>query len=435
MNLRTTMSLALCSLAMAASGQSVQQMSIKDLFERIEQHSSTLKMQATAVETARQGVNVAKADRLPSIDVQASVSYIGNALMTDRDFGHVKNLTSPHFGNMFSVDAQQVVYTGGALSAGIRMAELGAEQAGLGRELTRQQLRFMALGQYLDLQKMAHREEVLKSNIALMDQLVDHITQRQQQGLALKNDITRYELQRQMLDLRLTQLRNTRHILNHQLCNTLGLAVGDSIVPTEDVTAVAFAKEPEQQWQQTLTAVNPQLQMAAVDVQMAQQKERLAKSDRLPKVALMAQNNLNGPITFELPPVDKNINVWFVGVGVKYSLSSLYKSGKKQRQAALYTRQMQENSAVVAEQLDNQMQAAHTQYLQSYAELETQQKSVRLARENYDVMRDRYDNQLVLVTDMVDASNMKLDAELGEADARINIAYAYYKMKFVAGSL
>ena len=50
-------------------------------------------------------------------------------------------------------------------------------------------------------------------------------------------------------------------------------------------------------------------------------------------------------------------------------------------------------------------------------------------------MNDRYLNQLALVTDMVDASNLKLNAELSEVDARINIAYAYYRMKFIAGEI
>jgi outer membrane protein TolC len=51
------------------------------------------------------------------------------------------------------------------------------------------------------------------------------------------------------------------------------------------------------------------------------------------------------------------------------------------------------------------------------------------------VINERYINQLALITDMLDASNMKLDAELSEVDARINIAYAYYKMKYIAGQL
>ena len=36
---------------------------------------------------------------------------------------------------------------------------------------------------------------------------------------------------------------------------------------------------------------------------------------------------------------------------------------------------------------------------------------------------------------MVDASNLKLNAKLNEVDARINIVYAYYRMKYIAGEI
>lgn len=124
-----------------------------------------------------------------------------------------------------------------------------------------------------------------------------------------------------------------------------------------------------------------------------------------------------------------------MGVGVKYSLSSLFKSNKRIKQAAVETRQAKEAHAVQKEQLNNNVQAAYVQYQQTYVELETQRKSVELAQQNYDVMNARYLSQLALVTDMVDASNLKLNAELSEVDARINIVYAYYRMKYVAGEI
>ena len=71
-----------------------------------------------------------------------SFSYIGNALITDRDFSNVQGLKSPHFGNNFAFQAQQVVYAGGAINAGIKLAELGKQQAEVGVKLTRQQIRF-----------------------------------------------------------------------------------------------------------------------------------------------------------------------------------------------------------------------------------------------------------------------------------------------------
>lgn len=90
---------------------------------------------------------------------------------------------------------------------------------------------------------------------------------------------------------------------------------------------------------------------------------------------------------------------------------------------------------MTGETLDNRMQEAYTLYLQSYTELETQRKNVELASQNYTVIRNRYENQLVLITDMLDASNMKLSAELREVDARVNIAFAYYRLKYIAGTL
>ena len=428
------MAIALAT-AVSTEAQTTRKMDINELFKLISENNKSMKASRTTLAAAQEGVKAAKSNRLPDVNAQLSASYIGNALMMDRDLSDWQNLPSPHFGNQFVVDAQQTIYAGGAIDAGIKMAELGVEQAALSMALNEQNQRFVALSQYLDLQKIAHRQQVLESNIALTQKLIDNIREKHEQGVALKNDITRYELQLETLRLNLVKLQNKRSILNHQLCNTLGLNDKVMIEPTDDAATTLFNKEGEAHWQEAATAVNPQLQMAGISEQMAHQQVKLAKSELLPKVAIVAQNNFNGPITFELPPVDKNLNIWYVGVGVKYSLSSLFKSNKKLSQARLQHQAATQQKAVAAEQLNNQVQAAYTNYLQSYIELETQQKSVQLAQENYEVVNDRYLNQLALITDMIDASNMKLDAELSEADARINIAYAYYKMKFIAGNL
>lgn len=393
-----------------------------------------MRVSKTSIEAARHDVEAAKSQRLPDINAQLSASFIGNALLTDRDFSEVHGLHSPHFGNQFIVDASQTIYSGGALTAGIKMSELWLEKAGIASDLTIQQQRFLALSQYLDLEKIANREQVVKSNIQLTKKIISDIEARHRQGIALKNDITRYELQMQTLQLELTKLRNQRAIVNHQLCVSLGIATSDSIVPTEHVADKTFARDAHAQWQSAAMS-SPTLRMASVDEHMAGQKEKLAKSELLPKVAVVAQNNFNGPITFELPPVNKNLNIWYVGVGVSYPVSSLFKSNKKLRAAKVAVREAQERKTVAQELVGNQMQAAWTNYQQSYVELQTQQKSVELARQNFEVVNDRYINQLALVTDMIDASNMRLDAELAEVDARINIAYAYYKMKYIAGEL
>ena len=73
--------------------------------------------------------------------------------------------------------------------------------------------------------------------------------------------------------------------------------------------------------------------------------------------------------------------------------------------------------------------------MEAYEQLKTQIKSVELANQNYDVTSNRYKNDLALLTDMLDASNMKLSADLGLVNARINVVYSFYKMKYITHTL
>ena len=409
-------------------------MTVKELFELVETGSKTLQETKTSVDFAQKGVEAARAQRLPDVNASLSAAYNGNVVVMDRDFTNAQGFSSPHFGNSFALEAQQVVYAGGAVNAGIRMAELQRDMASNIEHSTLNIERFKALGQYLDLYKIQNRMQVYEQNIALTRRLIDDIHSKQEQGMALKNDVTRYELQMETLQLGLRRLQDQQSILNHQLCNTLGISEV-SIIPDSTVVSQAFANSNEKYWQQTAFTSSPQMEQSELSTKMAEQQLKLAKSELLPKVAVVAADNFSGPFTYDLPPIDKNINYWYVGVGIRYNLSSLFKQNKKVRQAKTGVQRSQQQQQVVAESLDNQVQQAWTLWQQTYVDLDTQRKSVELARQNYQVVNDRYLNQLALITDMLDASNIRLNAELQEVDARINIVYAYYKLKFIAGTI
>ena len=418
--------------AMPMKAQEKRTITVGQLFELVESNSKTLQTQKTSVEFASKGIEAAKSQRLPDINTSLSVSYNGNVLITDRNFSDAHGYSVPHFGNSFALEAQQVVYAGGAIDAGIRMAMLQKEHAIASEQQTREQQRFLVLAQYLDLFKIGNRMQVYEKNIELTAHLIEDIKAKHEEGMALRNDVTRYELQMENLRLGLRKLQDQRAILNYQLCNTLGLAQETEIVPAVeyDTTNTSLSN-----WQSEALSNSPLLQPTQIGKQMATEGLRLAKSEMLPKIALVAADNLSGPFSYDIPPKDINYNYWFVGIGVKYSLSSLFKSNKKIQQARINTRQTDEAHAVAQEQLSNQVQQAYTLYQQAFAELDTQQKSVQLARQNYEVVNSRYLAQLALITDMLDASNIKLNAELQEVDARTNIVYNYYKMKFITGTL
>lgn len=436
MTLRTiSLLLIVVTAVIAAKAQKEQLMTVNELFELVESNSKTLQSQKISVEFAQKGIEVARLARLPEVNVSASVSLNGDVLVTDRDFTGWESYGTPRWGNSLALEAQQVVYAGGAIDAGIRLAELQAEKAKMGVLESREQQRFLTLGQYLEIFKLRNREQVFTQNIELTQLLIEDIKAKYEQGMALKNDVTRYELQLETLKLQLKKLRDQRAILNHQLINQLGLPPHVEIVPDENVISESYGNEGESIWQERAIEESPMMRQMELSSQMAHQEVRIARSDKLPKVALVAADNFSGPFTYDIPALNKNINYWYLGIGVKYSVSSLFKSGKKIDHALAGVRQADQARMVAAEQLNNQVQQAYTYYQQAYIELATQRKSVELARQNYQVISDRYLSQLALVTDMIDASNAKLDSELNEVDALIGIAWAYYRLKYVSGTL
>ena len=417
-----------------AKAQTERRMTVDDLFQLVESNSKTLQETKISVEFAQKGIEAARAQRLPDVNATLSASYNGNVVVMDRDFTNAHGYSSPHFGNSFALQVQQVVYAGGAIDAGIRMAELQKGMAVAGQRQSSNAQRFMALGQFLDIYKIQNRMQVMEKNILLTQRLIDDIQAKHEQGMALKNDVTRYDLQMENLRLSLRKLQDQKVVLNHQLCNTLGLK-DVVILPDTTIVAQALGNDNETVWQRIAFTSSTQMEQSELSTKMAEQQLKLAKSELLPKVAVVAADNFSGPFTYDLPPIDKNINYWYVGVGVRYNLSSLFKQNKKVQQAKTGVLRSQQQQKVVAESLDNQVQQAWTLWQQTYVDLDTQRKSVELARQNYQVVNERYLNQLALITDMLDASNIRLNAELQEVDARINIVYAYYKLKYIAGTL
>ncbi|MGM9842938.1 MAG: TolC family protein [Muribaculaceae bacterium] len=410
-------------------------MSLDQLYQIAENNNTSIRAFDVAVREAQQAVAAAKADRLPDLKASLSFSYLGNGYITDRDFTNGTAVHIPHYGNNFALQAVWAVYTGGAVTAAIDISRLGEKMAKYDAAENRQNVRFIITAYYLNIHALQNQVKVIDENIALNDSLIALTRSRLSQGMALQNDITRYELQAEKMKLTKTQAINKTKILNHQLLTALGIEDGINILTEEDFILDQAEPHTEDFWQSTATACAPALRKSALAVQISSQKEKLEKSERLPKIALFAEDHLDGPITFEIPNLDNNIHFWYVGVSISYNIASLYKNNKKIRQAQIASRLAGERHTDLAEKTENSIQAAYTDYLTSLSELETNTKSVELATQNYDIIYSRYTNGMALVTDMTDAANQRLDAQIALVNSKINILYNYFNLKHLSGTL
>lgn len=409
-------------------------MSVDELFELCDNNSISMEMARATLEQATEGIEVARSAKLPDVEVSLSASFLGNGYVIDRNFGDVMKADMPHFGNNFSLKASQVIYAGGAIDAGIKQAQLQREIAVQGLESTRQNIRFMVLGNYIELYKLRNQAKVYLKNIEQTELLVEHIKARYKEGVALSNDVTRYELQLEQLRLALSEVESAVGIMNYNITSTLDLPSSMVIVPDSALLDMHIPLAGSAGWQ-LMAGESPRMQIAALTLKMQQEKARAVKAGRLPQIAIVAENHFDGPITIEVPAIDKNFNYWFVGVGLRYDIASLWKSNRKIRAEKAGTVRAQHNLELARDEMGIAVNSAYIGLQQAFERMRTQEKSVVLATENYNVVNNRYLNGLALVTEMIDASNSRLSAELQLVNARINIIYSYYSLQRAAGAL
>lgn len=430
--------------------------SLQQLYDLADHYNQQIVVSQTGLRAASEAVMAAKNAMLPNVELSASGSYIGDATLMSRGFstngttdviiagiGPQKvwngRQETPHWGNSFTAQVSQVIYAGGAIRAGIRITELGEQMATLDVEKNRQEVRFLITGYYLDLYKLQNQQMVIDRNIQLTEKVIKDMEARCQQGMVLKNDITRYELQLMTLQLTKEKLKDAQSIINHQLCTTLHMTdkkviVVDTTKLNQEIASLKTIAN-EHNWQQTASENNIGIRQANVAIQLAEQKIKTTNAASLPSLALIAEDNLFGPYTNDLIPVNANVNAWFVGIGLKYDLGSLWKNKHNINHARIHHQQSQEQLVLARENVEKSIQAGYVNFLTSFKEVETQRKQVELATQNYDVVQNRYQNQLALLTDMLDASSMKLSADMALVNAQISLLYNYYKLKYISNTL
>lgn len=424
-----------CTRCHAQDEQTVY-LSADSLFALIDDRSRVLRLSAMCADEAVAEEDVVRLGRLPMVGAQLSVGWLGNGYLTERDFSGGMKVHNPHSANNFALDAMQVVYSGGAVSEGIRMARLKSRMAQLDVEQSRCEVRFVMLGLLTDLQCLYNRRRVLDENISLAELVIADMRARHGEGVVLGNDITRYELRMEEMRLQRVKVDEAVRTVNHRIADALSYDSRSTVfVPCLVDETATGTTGGEDYWQSVAQMSGVGLRKAALAVDMSLAARRVVAAERMPRLSLFAFGRLDSPIVIEVPVINKNFMYWGAGVTLSYNIASLYTTGRRMRRATAAVESSRAARELSAETLRGSVKEAYERHMTAIAEVATQEKSLELARRNYAVVSERYAAGMSLVTDMVDAANVRLAAELGLENARAMLLFSYYKLRYVANVL
>lgn len=407
-------------------------MTIDELFQRVEQSNVEVKAAKKDVNISQQQERVAEAKRLPDIGLEAGVKYLGDATILDRNFTNAERAPMPHLGNSLSVTLYQPLYAGGEIKAGIQKSKYQTQIASTDLKIVTDDIKIAVLECYLNLLKNRNLLNVYDENIRLTQELLSEMKVRSQQGIVLSNDVTRYELNLSNLKYDRSTVSNAVDHLNYNLLVYLDLKQGTTIEPNLDPTSISLPAVSLAQWKQEAEG-SPKMKRMDLAYSQSKTEEKLALSKMRPTVGITAGNNLEGPITICMPVLDNNLNDWWVGVKFSFNLSSLYKEKHSLNAARIKTAKVVDDRDAQKQTIDRQVDQVYKAYQEACEQIETQKKNVELAQENYRIVKQRYGADLSLLTDMLDASTAKLDAEVRLVNARVDAVFYYYQLKYISG--
>lgn len=396
---------------------------------------NSLKIQADLVKEsiAHEQSQTARTSRLPDLQIGLKGGVVGQPIVFQRGLSSPTYPDTPDWLQNYAVDFTQPLYQGGKIHYSIRKADLQKNVASLQTATDRADVKLSLLEQYMSLFSLYRQHNVLTRNIEESERRLKDIRQMKKEGLITNNDVLRSEMQLTNDRLSLTETENSIILVSQQLNILLGIDENYLLLPDTTLLYRAVALEQYDDYVAQACMNDPAIRLLREQTKIARNDVRLAKAANLPNVSLYASNTLARPISRTM--VDMYNNNWNIGLSVSYPLSSLYKNNHKIKESKLAVILSQNTEEQKIQQIKVNVRTAYLRHREALQQVEALKLSVKQAQENYRIMQNRYLSQLAILTDLLDANSVRLNAELQLTSARTRVIYTYYQLERACGRL
>lgn len=387
-------------------------------------------------ELSEDNITETKNLRLPEIDLHGLYSRITNLTEFKGGFLQDKAVTKtiPEIYDISS-SFRMPIYEGNKINNTIKKAKYENEIAILNVEKTENDIQLGVAVTFLEVYKMTKLQEIIEESIKEEQERLKEVKAFNAHGTVTKNEVLRAELQ--LSDRELNALTNKKNmsIALFELKTLLQLPEDEEIVI--DTTAVLESKAMLSEYNYYLekTMKNEPMQIAGQEIEIRKAERDIVKSNYYPKISFFGNYNLRYPNYMFFPPSPYLYSLGQVGIELTYNLSGLYKNKSRVKSADLKIAAQQTELEIIKNEEKNRLFKNYTQYQEITDKLPVADKALELAIENYRIVKLKYLNQLVLVTEMVDADNALLQARYNKIALSIDALVKRYELLHTAGIL
>jgi outer membrane protein len=440
MNLRTNlMVLALAPLLLLsghliAQDSSGRKISLDEAIDLSIKNSKSLRAARARIQEAGANTTISKQNQLPDLKISGSylrltqpnidLQYKNNSggsaaapITVNQAAYGIANLTLP-------------VYSGMKIQYGIRSSEFLEKASVLDADQDKESVIMNTIDAFSNLYKVRANLRVIQENLEQSRSRDRDFANLEKNGLLARNDKLKAQLQTANIELALADVENNLKVTLVNMDIMLGLPEQTVLIPDSASLVEPGSIKGLQDYEQIAVQNRKDIQAVAYRKKASQVGIQAAKADYYPSLALTG-----GYIVADIPGFVTITNAVTFGVGLSYNVSSLWKTDAHVTAAKARLAEVQANEEELNDQIRMQVNQAYEALLTANKKIEVSRTAIEQGIENYKIVKNKYNNSLLTVTDLLDANALMLQSQISLELARADAIVAYNTLLERAGLL
>lgn len=409
--------------------------SLQDAWQRAEENSRHIKIKHMEVGISSEELQDLKAERLPEIQVKGSVEKASNIPIYENGlFSKPSQHDVIHTLYKAGADFYLTIYNGNKLNLKIKEEKTLHQISEIKKDQAISDIRYKTAVLYLDVQKNLIFRNLIKEDIEDQKKQLKEIKALLKNGVVLKSDVLRVELELSRREMALVTIENDILIATQKLNIIMGTPDSQIVLP----------EDPNEVWSQN-NSYEEYLNIAlqhSFDYHISEQNTELSKlnlkqikANVNPQIGMYGEFYYANPQIFLYPYNPYWYSLGIVGLKASFSISSLFHNTHKVRAAKIELEKEEETHKDTEDLVRQQVKEAYLRYQEALEQIKVAEANEKHAKENARIIKNTYFNQISLVTDLLDADVQLLQTKFELAAAKIMAQNKYYSLQNIIGTL
>ncbi|EOR94051.1 Outer membrane component of tripartite multidrug resistance system [Arcticibacter svalbardensis MN12-7] len=430
--------LLLLTFSEVSFAQTKRAITITEAIELGKQNSKQLKLSQSRIDEAVSRYNQTLDEALP----KASASYTYNhanflssrfALPGTADSNAI-DLPSKADAFIGTVSVQELIFAGNKLRYAKQSTNLLTEIAKLGASQEEDNVVYAVINSYYNLYKVQQSEQVVVQNLKSIDQQLKQAQQFFSQGLVTKNDVLRFQLQHNTIELTGVDLETNKKIVNYNLDILLGL-------PENTELEVSEFKTPSSSdlilTNLIDTALSSREEIREYELRntLAETNIKTIKADLSPTLSAAANMYYINPSGKFIPQANTFLAPVSVGATLAWNIDRIWTNKNKISEARIQKVEVENTRNITIDQVKTEVNRDYQNLTRSLTRIKILQNSIEQASENDRILESKYRNNIASVTDRIDAQTQLFQSQINLELAKADAGLAWYTLQKSTGTI